>query len=179
MIEERPWFLSFKNVDLPIHIGEAADAAFATRLRQAASSTTVSHLPRVNYLSDDAIRAFEDTPVELPSASRLQFLVDVALKTISRNWHICRRSAVLEDVRKITQDWKSCDWLVRCRIWALLAIGEAFSSRCVLPNEAFPGSRYWAKAMHLAHMPSERPKLDVVEVNLLMVRMAFLSMDTY
>ncbi|KAI5365110.1 hypothetical protein Slin14017_G050000 [Septoria linicola] len=168
LIEERPWFVSFKNVDLPIHIGEAADAAFATRLRQAASSTPVSHLPRVHYMSDDALRAFADTPTDFPSASRLQFLIDVALKTMSNKWHISRRSVVLEDVRKLTHDVSSCDWLTRCRIWALLAIGEAFSSRCVLPGEQFPGARYWARAMQMAHMPCERPKLDLVEVYLLM-----------
>lgn len=169
LIEERPWFLSFKNVDLPIHIGEAADAAFATRLRQAATLTTVSHLPRVNYLSDDALRGFADTSSDLPNVSRLRFLIEVALKTTSRNWHICRKSVILEDVRRVVQDSGSCDWLAKCRIWALLAIGEAFSSRCVMPNESFPGARYWTKAMSLAYMPSERPKLDVVEVNLLMV----------
>ncbi len=169
LIEERPWFVSFKNVDLPIHIGEAADAAFATRLRQAASSAPVSHLPRVHYMSDDALRAFADVPIELPSASRLRFLVDVSLKTTSKNWHISRRSVVLEDVRRLIQDASSCDWLTKCRMWALLAIGEAFSSRCVLPGEQFPGARYWARAMQMAHMPCERPKLDLVEVYLLMV----------
>ena len=169
LIEERPWFVSFKNVDLPIHIGEAADAAFATRLRQAASSTLVSHLPRVHYMSDDTLRAFADTPTEWPSASQLRFLVDAALKTICKNWHISRRSVIQEDVQRLIQDPSSCDWLLQCRIWALLAIGEAFSSRCVLPGEPFPGSKYWARAMQLAHMPCERPKLDLVEVHLLMV----------
>jgi hypothetical protein len=169
MIEERPWFVPVNNADLPIHVAEAADAAFATRLRQAASSHPVSHLPRVSYMSDDALRAFADEPVELPSASRTKYLVDVALKTVSRTWHISRRSVVLENVRRLVQDPRMCDWLEMCRIWALLAIGEAFSSRCVMPNESFPGARYWARAMYLAHMPCERPKLDFVEVYLLMV----------
>lgn len=161
--------MSFKNVDLPIHIGEAADAAFATRLRQAVSIRPVSHLPRVHYMSDDALRTFAETPVQWPSASRLRFLIDVALKTVCKTWHIVRRSVVLDDVQKFLQNPSSCSWLVQCRISALLAIGEAASSRCVLPDAAFPGVRYWAHAVRMAHMPCERPRLEFVEIHLLMV----------
>lgn len=162
--------MAHKASDLPIHIGEAADAAFATRLRQAASGSSVNHMPRVQYMTDDALRSLSDTsPVELPSASRLRYLIDVAMSTVCRVWHIVRRSVVNESVDKVLRDPSSCDWLSACRIWALLALGEAYSSRCVLPDTPFPGSKYFARAMAMIAVPSERPRLATIEIYVLLV----------
>jgi proline utilization trans-activator len=161
--------MSFHATDLPIHIGEAADAAFATRLRQAASTKTVSHLPRVQYVGDDTLRSLSERPLEWPSASHLRFLVNVALKTVGKSFHIVRRSIILANVQQLCQDHSSCDWLTQCRLWALLAIGEAYSSRSALPNHPFPGTQYWARAMSMMSMPYERPRLQVVEIYLLLV----------
>ncbi|KAF7186999.1 Proline utilization trans-activator [Pseudocercospora fuligena] len=168
VLDERPWFIGINAVDLPIHIGEAADAAFATRLRQAASTKQVSHFPRVHYMTDDALRTLSETPPAWPSPARIRFLIDVALKTISRTWHIVRKSTILQDVQKLLTDPKQCNWLTTCRIWVLMAIGEGYSSRCTLPDQPFPGAQYWARAMQMTHMPAERPRLDLVEVYLLL-----------
>ena len=155
--------------DLPIHIGEAADAAFATRLRQAASSKPVSHLPRIHYMSDDMLRSLTDTNLEWPSPARLRYLVNVALSTVCKVWHIVRKSVVLASVNAVIQDPSSVDWLSACRLWILLALGEAYSSRCTLPDSAFPGAKYFARAMAMVHIPSERPRLALVEIYLLLV----------
>ncbi|CAK3837103.1 related to positive activator of transcription [Lecanosticta acicola] len=169
MVEERPWFMAHKASDLPIHIGEAADAAFATRLRQAASGRSVNHMPRVQYLGDDAMRSLADSSsLELPSASRLRYLIDVAMNTVCKTWHIVRRSVVNDSVDKVLSDPSSCDWLSACRIWALLALGEAYSSRCTLPDTPFPGSKYFARAMAMVAIPSERPRLATIEIYLLL-----------
>lgn len=173
MIEERPWFISFHAVGLPIQIGEAADAAFATRLRQAVSKQPVSHLPRIQYVNDDVLRSLAEQPPEWPSSSHLKFLVDVALKTFGKTFHIVRRSVVWKAIQQLIQDSSSCDWLTQCQIWALLAIGEAYSARSALPNRPFPGTRYWARAMWLMYMPFERPSLQVIEIYLLLVGKSF------
>ena len=39
-------------LEMPIHVGEAADAAFATRFRQAVSGVPVDHIPRTDYALD-------------------------------------------------------------------------------------------------------------------------------
>jgi hypothetical protein len=169
MIEERPWFMSFHAVDLPIHIGEAADAAFATRLRQAVSKQPVSHLPRIQYVEDDVLRSLAEQPPEWPSPSHLKYLVDTALKSFGKTFHIVRKSVIRKSVQKLIQSPSSCDWLTQCQIWSLLAIGEAYSARSALPNRPFPGARYWATAMSLMYMPFERPSLQVIEVHLLLV----------
>ena len=160
--------MPFHAVDLPIHIGEAADAAFATRLRQAVSKQPVSHLPRIQYVSDDALRSLAEQPPEWPSPSHLRFLVEVALRTFGKTFHMVRKSVVWKDIERLIQDPTSCDWLTQCQIWALLAIGEAYSARSALPNRPFPGSRYWARAMSLMYMPFERPSLQVIEIYLLL-----------
>jgi hypothetical protein len=161
--------MSFHSTDLPIHIGEAADAAFATRLRQAASNSPVSHLPRVQYVGDDTLRSLAESPPDWPTPSHLRFLVDIALRTIGKSFHMVRRSTVLASIHELLQNPTSCDWLTQSQIWALLAIGEVYSSRSALPNRPFPGTSYWARAMSLLCVPSERPRLQVVETYLLLV----------
>jgi proline utilization trans-activator len=80
-----------------------------------------------------------------------------------------RRSRIDKDVDELLRDSDNCHWLTASRIWALMAIGDAFSSRCTLPGQPFPGSKYWARAMQLVHMMMERPRLCLVEVYLLLV----------
>ena len=171
VLEDHPWFMVHEAVDLPIYINETADAAFATRLRQTASTTPVNHLARVQYVEDDTLRYLSESssPPNWPSSSRLKFLVNTAMETACKTWHIVRKSRIDKDVEALLQDPGSCHWLNASRIWALMAIGDAFSSRCTLPDQPFPGSKYWARAMQLVHMTMERPRLCLVEVYLLLV----------
>lgn len=170
ILGNQAWFVPVGTVDLPVHIGEAADAAFATRLRQAIGGRSIDHFPRIHYLSDEAIVEQEGTPYEWPGAARIRFLVDVALKFICSRWHIVRRSVVLDNMEKLIQQPSSCDRVMHCQMLALLALGEAMSSRCVLPGSTFPGLKQWCKAMALLSVTPERPRLDVVETYLLLVR---------
>lgn len=169
VLEEHPWFMVHEAVDVPIYINETADAAFVTRLRQTASIRPVNHLARVQYVDDDTLRSFARNPPAWPSASRLRFLIHTAMETACRTWHIVRRSVVEKDVQNLLNDPDSCHWVTASRIWALMAIGDAFSSRCTLPGQPFPGAKYWARAMQLVNMPMERPRLDLVEVYVLLV----------
>lgn len=171
VLEDHPWFMVHEAVDLPIYINETADAAFATRLRQTASTTPVNHLARVQYVEDDTLRYLSESSSQpnWPSSSRLKFLVNTAMETACKTWHIVRKSRIDKDVEALLQDPGSCHWLNASRIWALMAIGDAFSSRCTLPDQPFPGSKYWARAMQLVHMTMERPRLCLVEVYLLLV----------
>ncbi len=49
------WFFPMSSLDMPIHISEAADAAFATRFREALTPHSV-HIPRTSYVRDEALR---------------------------------------------------------------------------------------------------------------------------
>jgi len=171
VLEDHPWFMVHEAIDLPIYINETADAAFATRLRQTASTKPVNHLARSQYVDDETLRSLSESPSppSWPSSSRLKFLVNTALETACKTWHIVRRSRVDRDVEALLQDPDGCHWLTASRIWALMAIGDAFSSRCALPDQPFPGAKYWARAMRLVHTTMERPRLCLVEVYLLLV----------
>lgn len=171
IVDEQAWFVPIQNADveLPVHIAAAASAAFATRLRQAIGGKQIQHIPRMAYMSDDRLRSLAETTPSWPGASRFRFLVDVALKIISPSWHIVRRSMVLASVDKHLKDPASCDWITQCSLWALLAIGEVYSARCIMPSAPFPGAQYFAKAMALIKISPERPRLEVVEINLLLV----------
>jgi proline utilization trans-activator len=169
VLEDHPWFMVHEAPDLPIYINETADAAFVTRLRQTASASPVTHIARVQYLKDDTLRSLSASLPQLPSSSRLRFLVHTALETACKTWHIVRRSRIDIDVDELLRDPDGCHWLSASRIWALMAIGDAFSSRCTLPGQPFPGAGYWARAMQLVHMVMERPRLCLVEVYLLLV----------
>lgn len=168
VLEDHPWFMVHEAVDLPIYINETADAAFVTRLRQTASTRPVNHLARVQYADDDTLRSLSESPPAWPSASRLRFLINTAMETACKTWHIVRRSVIDKDVQSVLNNPDSCHWLTASRIWALMAIGDAFSSRCALPDQPFPGAQSWTRAMQLASMPMERPRLDLVEIFLLL-----------
>ncbi|EME43638.1 hypothetical protein DOTSEDRAFT_72863 [Dothistroma septosporum NZE10] len=119
-------------------------------------------------MSDDMLRSLTDTNLEWPSPPRLRYLVNVALSTVCKVWHIVRRSVVLASVNAVIHNPSSIDWLSACRLWILLALGEAYSSRCTLPDCAFPGAKYFARAMAMVHIPNERPRLALVEIYILL-----------
>ncbi|KAF4422089.1 positive activator of transcription [Fusarium acutatum] len=113
LLEERPWFFDMNVLHTPVLIGEASDAAFATRFRQAISEPGHSHIPRVNYAPDERLLALSDQDCPWPIPSRARLLVNVALKN-------------------------------------------------------FPGMAYFARATRILRIISERPRIDAIEIRLLL-----------
>lgn len=61
-----------------------------------------------------------------------------------------------------------CDSVIKCKLWALFAIGEVYATRTNPPGRDFPGMAYFAKASRLLGVLSERPTIDSIEtINLL------------
>lgn len=60
---------------------------------------------------------------------------------------------------------------VMAKMWALFALGELYSTRCIQRDDAFPGLSAFSYASQVLRVVSERPVLDVVEALLLLVRM--------
>lgn len=54
-------------------------------------------------------------------------------------------------------------------MWALFAIGELRSSKCLSAGDSLPGVAYFAAASDAVRMINERPQLDVIETVLLLV----------
>lgn len=153
----------------PVLIGEASDAAFATRFRQAISEPGHSHIPRVNYAPDDRLLTLSDADCPWPIPSRARLLVNVALKYVSRCYHIVRKSQILEGLEQTIQNPHSTDSLLKSKLWALFAIGEMYSTRTAAKEKNFPGMCYFARATRVLRIISERPRIDAIEIRLLLV----------
>lgn len=168
-LQERPWFFDMNVPHTPILIGEASDAAFATRFRQAISDAEHSHIPRVNYATDERLVALSDSDTPWPSPARARFLVNVALKYGTHCYHIVRKSSVLEGLEQVLQNPSMGDSLFMSKLWALFAVGEMYSSRTAVVGGNFPGIGYFARATRILQIVSERPRIDAIEVRLLLV----------
>ncbi|EXF82076.1 fungal specific transcription factor [Colletotrichum fioriniae PJ7] len=167
-LDERPWFFDMNIPHTPILIGEASDAAFATRFRQAISSAESSHIPRVNYATDERLLALSDTDCPWPSPARARFLVGVALRYVSRCYHIIRKSSILDALEQTLQNPAESDSLLKSKLWAMFAIGAMYSTRSATSEKHFPGMGYFARATRILRIVSERPRIDVVELRLLL-----------
>ena len=157
-------------MDMPQHISEAADAAFSTRFRQTLASVCTNHIPRVNYISDERILQLSETAYAWPTPARARFLVRVALNTICRYYHIVRRSAVLESLETAIRNQGTGDRLTISKLLALFALGEVYSMKTTAREESFPGLFYFGRARKMVTVPAERPRMDTVEIVLLLVR---------
>ncbi|CAM1501485.1 Fc.00g034690.m01.CDS01 [Cosmosporella sp. VM-42] len=167
-LEDRPWFLNINIPHTPILIGEASDVAFSSRFRQAISNAQHNHIPRVNYATDEHLIALSDVDCPWPSPARARLLVNVALKYVSRCYHIVRRSLILEGLEQSLQNPNPSDSLFNSKLWALFAIGEMYSTRTAVVERNFPGIGYFARATRVLRIVSERPRIDAIEIRLLL-----------
>ncbi|KAJ0418611.1 fungal-specific transcription factor domain-containing protein [Aspergillus carlsbadensis] len=168
VLSETPWFVHTDTTHAPILVAEASDSAFATRFRQVMSSAQHGHLPRVHFPSDEKLVELSDTDCPWPSPARARFLVQSATKCLGRCYHIVRPSAILAELEWAIQDPSSLGLLAKSRLWAVLAIGEMYVTKWLVVGDAFPGIRYFAKAMRVTRVVSERPSLETVEILLLL-----------
>ena len=170
LLEEGPWFHAVSSEHVPIHVGEAADAAFATRFRQTLAVGNTKHLPRMSHVKDDSLVLLSGAPFSWPSPARARFLVKVALSTICQYYHIVRKSQVTRILEEAIKNNGNGDRLVICKLLALFALGEVYSAKHASTETAFPGLAYFAQARKMISIPAERPQMDTIEVALLLVR---------
>ncbi|KAL3456623.1 fungal-specific transcription factor domain-containing protein [Aspergillus heterothallicus] len=168
VLSETPWFVNTDTTHTPILVAEASDSAFATRFRQVLSNAQHGHLPRVHFPSDENLLELSDAECAWPSPARARLLVRIAIKCLGRCYHIVRPSLVLEDLECAIQNPSAIGFAAKSRLWAILAIGEMYATKCPVQGEAFPGILYFAKAMRITRIVSERPTRDMVE-NLLLL----------
>ncbi|KAL1631432.1 hypothetical protein SLS54_000192 [Diplodia seriata] len=169
LLEDRAWFFPMNTSEMPIHIGEAADAAFATRFRQALSDTPHRHIPRTQYVTGEELMALTDVDCQWPTAPRARFLVKVSLNTICQRFHAIRRSALLDGLEMAIRNPTCCDELFKCKLYAMFALGEVFSTRTVSAQGYFPGLLYFARASRMLRVIGERPRMDSIEILLLLL----------
>ncbi|KAK2022924.1 hypothetical protein LX32DRAFT_173903 [Colletotrichum zoysiae] len=170
-LEVKPWFIDANVFRTPILIGEVADAAFSTRIRQVISdplSPQPRHMLRVNYAPDAELMSLVKSDIAWPTPSRSRFLVEVALRYVSRRHHVVRRSLVMENLEQSIHNPSWGDLVLRSRLWALFAIGELYSTRSIPSEKEFPGMAYFARASRILGVLDERPGTDSIEIMLLL-----------
>lgn len=170
LLSERSWFFPLANTG-PIHIGEAADAAFATRMRSAlADDGKATHIPRTHYVTDGKVIGLADTNTPWPSLARARLLVKAALDTVGSCYYCVRKSDVYSKLKKHYRDPNAPRTVFTCKLEALFALGEAYSCRTAsLSEDTFPGLAYFARAARTLRGCRERPQMDYIEVLLLLV----------
>lgn len=170
-----PWFDSLNIFKSPVLIGEAADAAFATRFRQVIADPSTpepTHLLRLNHATNESLMSMVDVNVPWPSPSRAKFLLEAAMRYIGRCYHIVQRGAAEEAWEQISHNSSRVGTILRCRSWALFAIGELYITKSIGVN-GFPGMAYFAQASKALAYLDERPEVECVELYLLLVSRAF------
>lgn len=170
-ISTRPWFDSLNDFKSPVLIGEAADAAFATRFRQVITDPSTpepSHLLRLNYPSNESIMSLIEANTPWPGPSRAKFLLDAAMKYIGRLYHIVQPQAAAASWEQISRDTSRGTIIMRSRLWALFAIGELYISKSI-GVYGFPGLAYFSQASKALGYLDERPEIESVELYLLLV----------
>lgn len=159
----------------PVLIGEAADAAFATRFRQVIADPSTpepTHLLRLNHATNESLMSLVDVNVPWPSPSRAKFLLEAAMRYIGRCYHIVQREAAEEAWEQISHNSSRVGTILRCRSWALFAIGELYITKSIGVN-GFPGMAYFAQATKALGYLDERPEVECVELYLLLVSQTF------
>ncbi|KAL4863308.1 hypothetical protein BDV12DRAFT_189773 [Aspergillus spectabilis] len=167
-LADAPWFINTGGLRTPILVAEASDAAFATRFRQAMSDAHHGHIPRVDFPTDEQLLTLSENECPWPSPAHARLLVNAALNGLGRCYYMVRRSSILTDLECAIQNHASLGSLNKTKLWAIFAVGEMYATRSSAVDKGFPGVHYFAKAMHILRLVSERPSLDMVEIWLLL-----------
>lgn len=168
LIDERPWFFPL-TPEMPILVGEATDVAFATVLRRELLGHTQSHFPRLQNVNDETICSFWNSDCVWPNPARARFLLKVSLNTVCRRYYLVRKSSTLKLLEQAIRGHPECDMLSRCKLLALFALGEAYSTRTSKSEHQFPGISYYVNASKMLRVLCEKPRIDCVEIIVMLV----------
>ncbi|KAL1614668.1 hypothetical protein SLS54_009541 [Diplodia seriata] len=166
----KPWFDSANVFRTPILIGEAADAAFATRFRQVISDPQApepTHPLRISYVTDEPLMNFAMSEVAWPNPSRARLLIGAALKYVACCYCIVRPSSVMENLEQSIRDPAWGHPLLRSKFWALFAVGELCSTRSI-GSQSFPGITFFSQASKVLGLLDELPGTDSIELLLIL-----------
>ncbi|OGM49680.1 hypothetical protein ABOM_001806 [Aspergillus bombycis] len=167
---DSPWFDNSNIFRTPILNSETADTVFATRFRQVISDPHApqpSHLLRLDYANDKALMALVESTVPWPGHSRARFLVEAALKYISRCPYMVSRDVAREGLARIFLDPAAAGPALYCKCWALFALGELYATRAAA-TQGYPGMSYFAQASKMLGYLNERPDMETIETLLLL-----------
>ncbi|KAJ5086503.1 hypothetical protein NUU61_007810 [Penicillium alfredii] len=170
MLGERAWFQPYDPSKPPVHIGEAACTAFATRLRQVLSrSKTTSHMPCTRYTPESTLMKMRNTSTQWPSLAQARLLIQIVFNQVSRVYHLVLRKSTIDELEEVYREADFDNPVLTCKFFALFALGEVYSTRSNVSLECgVPGAAYYVHAMMLIPILPERPSLTHIESILLL-----------
>ncbi|KAJ6098570.1 hypothetical protein N7467_000105 [Penicillium canescens] len=175
MLGERAWFQPYDPSSPPIHIGEAACTAFATRLRKVLTkSDTTTHMPRTQYTPESTLMKIRNPAIQWPSLPQARLLIQIVFSQVSRVYHLVLRKSTIDQLEDAYRDGNFDDPVLTCKLFALFALGEVYSARSNSTLECnVPGAAYYVNAMTLIPILPERPSLTHIETLLLLSLYSF------
>jgi hypothetical protein len=170
MIGERGWFQPYDPSAPPVHIGEAACTAFATRLRQVLTKSKASHMHRTQYTPEATLYRIRDPTLEWPSLPNARLLIQIVVNQVSRVYHLFLRKSTIQELEDVYRKGSFDDPILKTKFFALFALGEVYSA----PSSSkldyrIPGVSYYVNAMTLIPILPERPSMTVIESLLIWV----------
>ena len=108
---------------------------------------------------------------EWPTLPRARLLIQIVFNQVSRVYHLVLRKSTIEELEEAYRQAKFDNPVLKCKFFALFALGEVYSARSNSSLECgVPGAAYYVNAMTLIPILPERPSLTHIESLLLMVR---------
>ena len=170
MIGERGWFQPYDSSAPPVHVGEAACTAFATRLRQVLTQNKATlHMPRTQYTPEAVLYKIRNPMLEWPGLPQARLLIQIVINQVSRVYHLFLRKSTMQELEDIYRRGTFDDPIMKTKFFALFALGEVYSARSNTKSECgVPGAEYYVHAMTMIPILPERPTMTVIESLLLL-----------
>ena len=151
---------------------------YANRLHRLLNrDPNIAPIVRTQYTSETTLWELHNTSCPWPNLARARLLLQVVFNQGNRVYHFLRYKETLEQLEQIYATNKSYPGLdgvvVMCKLFALFAIGEAYSAARANSSRHFdiPGSSYYMRALDLMPILPERPNMIHVETLILLVYM--------
>ncbi|CAG8149300.1 unnamed protein product [Penicillium olsonii] len=165
LVDESPWFFTM-TPEMPILVGEASDSAFATKIRQELLGKAQCHYPPTQTVRDETLCSLWHLGTDWPTPSRARFLLKVVFSTVCRRYYLTRKSTAIRLLEQAIREPNQCDLLSVCKLHALFALGEVYSTRTRHPDNEFPGIIYYASATRMLRLFSEQARIECIEIML-------------
>jgi len=164
--------------NLWVYMCEAACSTFSTRLCQELLGAQAQvDLIRQAYVQESQLNdAYNSDTFSWPTRPQAFMLVETALRTVGKCYHISRCSTARKSLEMAYKDVNSVDQLTISKLLAMFALGEVYSPRRSADPQGVPGLVYFAQAKKLLRIVPERPSIEHIEISVMFVSIR-LSID--
>lgn len=177
LMGDSAWLRPRGSPAFSMYIGEATSTAFAGLLHQCLTGSLDPILvDQEAYTGHSVLKSLMNTELRWPSQAQAYLLAKVALNHLDPVFYSVLAAETLDQIQGVYLTNNFDDPVIKCKLFALFALGEVFSNPCTNDTGApVPGTAYYARAMEYIVFLPERPCVTLVESLLLLVRFPFLA----